>query len=797
MPTYATPGVYFESVDQASSAIAAIRTDIAALVGIAQKGPLQRAVPVNSWEQFQSTFGTYLSNGYLAYAAKAFFENGGERMYGVRVAAPKASSNAAGVQPLDGASSVLASAEGFVGGAVATARQSLTRATVGIQPADRASSVLNSIAGFATGSVVHISQGATQAWHKVQAVDAVAQRLYWEAVLEPEFLLALPIAFTTAHAMDLAISSVNSATSTVTWNGSLTPMFDLSGAAPDIEFQTGACTSSGILYDNTGVATLEITATSPGGWGDGVGVVVSRSSLAGTSLMNVPQPPAGMSSLVQSVVGFVKFSVVKLYQATPPHTEYRKVTDVNVTTKSLTWDTTLLAHFDLANPLTNPISFETVEFGVTVYQNASAKETFAGLSLDSNHSRYVETVVNPLVPIKPPRVQTQIPSQYIRVKDLVSGTGYPNDLPDPAALRFTGGLLYLEGGHDGIAGLQVRDFVGDPASDKKWGIRAMEDVDEISIVAAPDILIEPSPAVSYSPLPPKKPNPCLPCVVGSLTVAPPALQPAEVAPQFSLNEIFYVQQALIAHCQLMQFRFAILDPPDFGYPKQRVDLGEVQSWRNRFDTTYAALYFPWILVRDPLQLGNQLVRRVPPSGHVAGVYANTDLTVGVFRAPANEVVQWAQDLTSEVTAEAQGFLNPLSVNCLRTFPGRGMRVYGARTLSDQSTWRFVNVRRLLFMIEHALEISMQWTVFEPNNNALRDLVRVSIESFLNVLWQKGALKGNTAEESFYVKCDDTNNPPDVSAKGQLVIEIGVAAAAPAEFIVFRLGKTEDTLEVTE
>jgi hypothetical protein len=247
----------------------------------------------------------------------------------------------------------------------------------------------------------------------------------------------------------------------------------------------------------------------------------------------------------------------------------------------------------------------------------------------------------------------------------------------------------------------------------------------------------------------------------------------------------------------MQFRFAILDPPDFGFPKLRVDLGEVQSWRQRFDTMYAALYYPWIFVRDPLQLGNAVVRRVPPSGHVAGVYANGDLTVGVHKAPANAVIQWAQDLTTDVTPEMQGFLNPIAVDCIRSFSGRGMRVYGARTLSDQTSWRFINVRRLLFMIEHALLISMQWVVFEPNNVHLWHLLRVSTSSFLEAEWKKGALKGNTAEESFFVKCDETNNTQATTALGELIVEIGVAPTLPAEFVVFRIGRVGDTLEVTE
>jgi phage tail sheath protein FI len=277
----------------------------------------------------------------------------------------------------------------------------------------------------------------------------------------------------------------------------------------------------------------------------------------------------------------------------------------------------------------------------------------------------------------------------------------------------------------------------------------------------------------------------------------PVPPPVEASPQFSLDEVYQVQQALLAHCALMQYRFAILDPPDFGYPQQHVDLGEVQSWRQQFNTMYGALYYPWVLVLDPLGTGNQIVRRIPPSGHVAGVYANTDLTVGVFQAPANSVVQWAQDLTWEVTPEAQAFLNPISVNCIRSFSGRGIRVYGSRTLSSDPAWLFVPVRRLMSMIEHALEISMQWVVFEPNNVHLWNTVTASITNYLETIWNMGALVGNTAADAFYVVCDQTTNTLAVTQVGQMIAEIGVAPTTPAEFVVFRLGMVQDTLEVTE
>ncbi len=448
----------------------------------------------------------------------------------------------------------------------------------------------------------------------------------------------------------------------------------------------------------------------------------------------------------------------------------------------LIWDSPLQPPLDL----TKAISFETIEFSLTVYLNGTAHEIFSGLSLDKRHAKYIESAVNATT------------SRFISAKDLQSPAPYPDRLPDPGAPQLDDGVLSLWGGRDGIAALTASDFMGNPASEKKWGLRTLEDVDEVSIVCAADILIEPSPAVAYAPLPVAKPNACLSrSSLAAGTVPLPVFAPVEAAPQFSLDDVFHVQQAVVSHCEAMQYRFAILDPPDFSYPRQHVDLGEVQSWRNRFDSKYAALYYPWLLVLDPLQLRSQLVRRIPPSGHAAGVYANTDLTVGVHHAPANVELQWAQDVTTNVTAEMQGFLNPLGVNCMRMFRGRGLRIYGARTVSSDASWRFVNVRRLLCMIEEALEISLQWAVFEPNDFYLWQKVRMSASNFLDALWQKGALTGNTAEDAYFVHCDQLTNPLAVTSVGEMVAEIGVAPTQPAEFVIFRIGRTEDTLEVQE
>ena len=773
MPAYTTPGIYYEFVDQTTQAITALRTDITAFIGIAQMGPAHRPVEVDSWQQFQSTFGNFLPNGYLAYSAKAFFENGGSKLYVVRVIAPEATASTTAVaQPADGSASLVSAVAGFAAGAVVTARQRSQVHSSGVQPADGASSVVDTVAGFAAGSAVEITQTLpvpVTVWRSVRATDPAAKKLLWDKPLGVSLDLTQPISFQTRHFQDLLLQSVDAGAGRLTWASPLDGGFNL---AQTIDFATGGATSRGELFNGAGNPVVGVEASSSGIWGDVIAVTVSNSSLAATATSSLPQPSTGAASYVQSVTGFPVGSVVRVRQSQSPSPaiDYRVVSNIDPTMNLLSWDTPLPAAFDL----TQQISFETLEFGISVSVSNSVREIFTGVSLVPAHPRYVEAAIT---------------SQYIRVKDLHATDPWPLNLP-------VNGVVELEGGRDGIAALRPSDFTGDPASERKWGLRTLEDV-EVAIVAAPDILIEPAPAVLTAPLPVVPPDICCPGAIAPAAAGavPPA--PVEAAPRFTLDDVFRVQQAIIQHCQTMQFRFAVLDPPDFGYPSQQIELSEVQGWRQRFDSAYAALYFPWVLVRDPLQLGNQVVRRIPPSGHVAGVFANTDLSIGVHKAPANSALLWVQDLTTNVTPEMQGVLNPIGVDCLRVFPGRGLRVYGARTVSSDPVWRFVNVRRLVSMIEHALLLSLQWSVFEPNNFMLWQRVTVAARGFLDALWKKGALAGNTAADAYYVTCDATTNPTVVTGAGEMVVEIGVAPVLPAEFVVFRIGRTEDVLEVTE
>jgi phage tail sheath protein FI len=240
-----------------------------------------------------------------------------------------------------------------------------------------------------------------------------------------------------------------------------------------------------------------------------------------------------------------------------------------------------------------------------------------------------------------------------------------------------------------------------------------------------------------------------------------------------------VQTSMIDHCTKARYRFAILDTPP-GLTAQ-----QAKEWYGflNLDTSYAGLYYPWIEVPDLLTGGSKLV---PPSGHIAGIYNRSDSERGVHKAPANEVVLNATNLEFNLSRGEQDMLNPLGVNCIRAFPGRGIRVWGARTLSSNGAWRYVNVRRLFITVEASIDVGLQWVVFEPNDSTLWAKVRRDVSSFLRIVWRNGALFGNTPEQAFYVKCDEELNPPEVRDLGQLIIEVGLAPVKPAEFVIFRI-----------
>jgi len=243
-----------------------------------------------------------------------------------------------------------------------------------------------------------------------------------------------------------------------------------------------------------------------------------------------------------------------------------------------------------------------------------------------------------------------------------------------------------------------------------------------------------------------------------------------------------LQGKMLAHCEMAGDRMAILDAPPDKLPQ------EILEWRMNtagYDSKFATLYYPWIEVMDPLT--NQAML-VPPSGHVAGVWCRTDSSRGVHKAPANEVVLGANGLGFQVTQAEQGGLNKVGINCIRAFPGRGIRIWGARTLSSDPEWRYINVRRLFNYVAESIMEGTQWSVFEPNDQRLWMQLRIAASNFLMRTWREGALFGATPEQAFFVKCDEETNPPEVIEAGQVICEIGIAPVKPAEFVIFRLSQ---------
>jgi hypothetical protein len=326
-------------------------------------------------------------------------------------------------------------------------------------------------------------------------------------------------------------------------------------------------------------------------------------------------------------------------------------------------------------------------------------------------------------------------SKLIRIEE--TGAALPDTQRAPAP-----GTYALELPAIPPAKIEASDFEGDVS--RRQGIGALAAIDEITMVCMPDLMT--------------------------------------LANNGSDTVVRALQSKLIAHCETSGDRIAILDPPP--------DLGpqEVLEWRQDtagYDSKFATLYYPWIEVMDPLTSQPLMV---PPSGHVAGTWARTDATRGVHKAPANEVLLGTHGLAFQVTQEEQGGLNRTGINCIRSFPGRGIRIWGARTLSSDPEWRYLNVRRLFNYISESIMEGTQWAVFEPNDERLWTQLRIAASNFLTRTWREGALFGASPEQAFYVKCDAETNPPDVVEAGQVIVEIGIAPVKPAEFVVFRISQ---------
>lgn len=469
---------------------------------------------------------------------------------------------------------------------------------------------------------------------------------------------------------------------------------------------------------------LQVAAKNPGMWGDSLSIVVTPSSKAKTQILEEIQTADGKKYSVKSSAGFNEGDVVV----------YRDMTSVvyNRVVKSqdniITFENEFSEDVVDKNLLPTKV-ISTCEFNLEVKYD-DIVEFYENLSFNVATPNYVD---------KKTAKSDLITASYV---------GSPAETPTAPFDEIAGGepdkafcVIGMKGGSNGsVANVTAADFIGvDNGAGKRTGIQSFLDNDDVAIMAIPGVT---------------DPN---------------------------------VQLMLVAHCENLGSRFAVLD-----MPKDARKIDDIVAHRDIVDSSYSAMYHPWLQVFDPLDKKNIAI---PPSGSVIGIYARNDNTRGVQKAPANETVRACVGLDCQFNKGEQDILNPKGVNLIRSFPGQGIRVWGARTTSSDPSWKYVNVRRLFIFVEESIKANTNWAVFEPNDEVLWVRVKRTIDVFLTGLWRGGALAGSAPSEAFFVNVGRSTMSQDDIDNGRLICVIGIAPVKPAEFVIFRISqKTSDSIE---
>ena len=477
----------------------------------------------------------------------------------------------------------------------------------------------------------------------------------------------------------------------------------------------------------TGV--LKITAANPGAWAEDLRVTIAPASKAKTQVLAA----SGADLTLKNADGFNPGDVVELFDGkATAHATVKSVLDKVVT---LDAPCTL----DVADTKVGTAKYiKTCEITLTARLGESV-ETYENVSLkpDALNNVCVKTAKSDLISVEV--VPTKAAPAPAKEKDK-DGKDIPAPAPKAVSIvPFTqcGGsdeelVLTLQGGSNGsVLTVGADAFLGkDDGPGRRTGLQAFQENGSVSIMAIPGV----------------------------------------TAPE--------VQAALIAFCENKKSCFAILD-----VPMELKKTNDVANFRDMYDSTYAAMYHPWLEMYDA---GSKRSAYFPPSGAMAGIYARTDIERGVHKAPANEVVRGCTGLSCAYNEGEQDILNPMGVNLIRAFTGRGIRVWGARTISSNGLWKYLNVRRLFIYVEESIKANTNWVVFEPNSATLWSRVTRTIEAFLATCWRDGALAGSTPSEAFFVECGPTTMTQDDIDNGRLICQIGIAPVKPAEFVIFRI-----------
>jgi uncharacterized protein len=824
MPEYLAPGVYIEEVP-APQSIQGVSTSTAGFVGVTQKGPTT-GLPqlVTSFKDFVTKFGGYLPEDpwgdrrYLAYAVEACFNNGAQRAYIKRVVSSDAkvsllmlkdgfvtrlardtavkdeerttaqlvstrgidvgsklifsqlingveqvtppievvsyrsdntlilasalpfrytaagasvfidpATTPAGVKPENGSDSLLVSARdsGKAGDQILVSVEDLVPfvgVTDVLPSADNRTTTLTSpTLAFDGGNGPDV--GATSA-----KLDAASYAL---VQVGDEIELLDGTAAPNTKKEKITITELDDATTTIKWVTPLKNSFTAGSSARRVApLRPGKGAETVFVENVDGLAANDLVRVSSGAVTQVVNIQavdngakkltldlaaypVTQAFAEGAVLTKEGSQPAAKTLLMRSVNNFYKGAVIEVDDGATK--TYRKVTAVDPLQRTLNVDS------DIAEVVPAGTAVRVLEFTLIV-DDGNVSERFERLSLDPAADNFADNVVNET-------------SQLVQVTGQVS----PRELPFTLPQTRLGYPEALQGGADGGVP-SLDDFIGvDNGPGKRTGLKALEDIDDISIIAVPGIS-DPS-----------------------------------------------VQGAMIIQCETLKDRFAVLDPAP-GSPLDATPQGIIGQ-RSNHNSNYAAIYYPWLRIRDPLYPTARGGKLVPPSGNVIGIYARVDNEIGVHKAPANEVVRGVLDVEFKVNEREQAILNPKNINVIRDFRSdlRGIRVYGARCITSDNANKYIPVRRTLIFLSESMQEGLQFVVFRPNAEPLWQDVKRTLRGFLRTVWRSGALEGLTEDEAFRVYCNinQTMTEDDV-ANGRLIVEVWVALVRPAEFAIVQL-----------
>ena len=739
MPEYLAPGVLVEEVSFRAKSIEGVGTSIAGLVGPTRFGPLRgRPELLTSFADFVRVYGDAgdLTLGgskvlnHTAIAAKAFFDGGGTKLFVARVVSGVNASN--------------------------TSSQGTT-------------------ADF--GSASDASANVTFTSRFPGSVGNYSLELRWR---DSENLLKLEKT-SAPNEGELVFLEATGLTSAVRATG-ISARVPASRFPMDIRALVRRSGANYVIVDNRceidadDAVAMTGTQLRPDGAADGDEGVLVAAGLVNTTdtsvtftRVSVKQPSSGeLQSGASAVLNFSTETDLSTYtgsphwgtlttlrgvlnETAPDSGVFQFVVDGSGLNAGVAAEVTVPLPALASSPASAAGVVVQRNFDIDVHKGGADGEviyTYANISSAPDGSQSLPS----LMPADPEKRSDQLTSPVsCALGNSVTGAAIVSALyemfdsdalsPTPPSVAGPRYLIDLEGGDDGDAPVAT-DYAGEVDEvNGSTGLKAFEDIEDISIV----------------------------------------LTPAAAEDSASHQAVVVEVQK---HCLRMRYRVGIVDA------RKGMALSEVRDFRSNFDDSRLALYYPWVVIADPT--GERDTISCPPSGFIAGVYANTDVQRGVHKPPANEPVIGALRFAQDINRFQQELLNPEGINCLRSFPGRGHRVWGGRTLSSDPEWKYINVRRYFLYLERSIEKSTQWIVFEPNGERLWANVRSTVEDFLYNEWYGGKLLGPTPKHAYFVRCDRSTMTQADLDNGRLVCEVGVAALKPAEFVIFRIGqKTAD------